>query len=317
MNLAKHSTGVTRQDSPQLSTMVVEATAIKTGRTRTGTVTHLQSTKLVDGQIVHLEPRKTSQDAISEVVAGKAMVEEDIIRDLSNLSIQSSSNFAISGGAGVNTASQHFLGGSSLEELQRIDSPPEASTKPPSLDGKSITSGTTFALDEKESLRPDDSASVKAAEDDDTFSGRGSVVAGSRIGSEAAARAYRSQVSDVHDKRAIPIVSELFDVENVIPRSSSELKVNGTTNGKQPRAPAASEADGFGLFYKQSPDDQLLEALESSSNRVFLLRLEQQVIQFVKDSKYALLFVLQIVFCTLLIVLQGAIYGLTTMQFLL
>ncbi|KAJ8106583.1 hypothetical protein ONZ43_g7020 [Nemania bipapillata] len=54
---------------------------------------------------------------------------------------------------------------------QRADSNSEMGTKAPSLDGKSITSGTTFALDEKESLRPDDSASVKAAaEDDEAFS---------------------------------------------------------------------------------------------------------------------------------------------------
>jgi hypothetical protein len=81
----------------------------------------------------------------------------------------------------------------SEDPFHRTDSGSELGTKPPSLDGKSITSGTTFALDEKESLRPDDSASVKAAEDDDTFSGMGSIVAGSRIGSEAAGRAYRAQ----------------------------------------------------------------------------------------------------------------------------
>jgi hypothetical protein len=79
-----------------------------------------------------------------------------------------------------------FGEGSTEYPFQRTDS--DAGTKPPSLDGKSITSGTTFALDEKESLRPDDSASVKAAEDDDTCSGRGSIVAGSRIGSEAAGK---------------------------------------------------------------------------------------------------------------------------------
>merc|ERR1712000_75885 len=74
--------------------------------------------------------------------------------------------------------------------FHRTDSGSELGTKPPSLDGKSITSGTTFALDEKESLRPDDSASVKAAaEDDDTFSIRGSHFAGSRVGSDLAARA--------------------------------------------------------------------------------------------------------------------------------
>ena len=91
---------------------------------------------------------------------------------------------------GSGTASSESTGifgnGSPQEMFGRADSMSDLGTKPPSLDGKSITSGTTFALDEKESLRPDDSASVKAAEDDDTFSGRGSIVAGSRIGSEAA-----------------------------------------------------------------------------------------------------------------------------------
>lgn len=91
---------------------------------------------------------------------------------------------------GSGTASSESTGifgnGSPHEMFGRADSLSDLGTKPPSLDGKSITSGTTFALDEKESLRPDDSASVKAAEDDDTFSGRGSIVAGSRIGSEAA-----------------------------------------------------------------------------------------------------------------------------------
>jgi hypothetical protein len=81
-----------------------------------------------------------------------------------------------------------FGDGSPDDPFQRADSGSDLGTKPPSLDGKSITSGTTFALDEKESLRPDDSASVKAAEDDDAFSGRGSIVAGSRIGSEAAGK---------------------------------------------------------------------------------------------------------------------------------
>lgn len=93
---------------------------------------------------------------------------------------------------GSGTASSESTGifdnGSPQEMFGRADSMSDLGTKPPSLDGKSITSGTTFALDEKESLRPDDSASVKAAEDDDTFSGRGSIVAGSRIGSEAAGK---------------------------------------------------------------------------------------------------------------------------------
>lgn len=92
-----------------------------------------------------------------------------------------------------------FGDGSPDDPFLRTDSGSDVETKPPSLDGKSITSGTTFALDEKESLRPDDSASVKAAEDDDTFSGRGSIVAGSRIGSEAAGKTSLSSTRSSAD----------------------------------------------------------------------------------------------------------------------
>ena len=44
-----------------------------------------------------------------------------------------------------------------------------SSTKQQSFDTKSMASVTTFAMDEKESIRPDDSASVRAAEDDEAF----------------------------------------------------------------------------------------------------------------------------------------------------
>lgn len=151
------------------------------------------------------------------------------------------------------------------------------------MDGKSITSGTTFALDEKESLRPDDSASVKAAEDDDAFSGRGSIVAGSRIGSEAAARAYRAQVYETSDRRAIAPTSEPQGV--LTPQSSSSgQQIMGESHSKPLVGPSVS-GEGFGLFYKQTPDEKLLEALDSPKDRIFLLRLEQTLIAFVRDSK--------------------------------
>jgi hypothetical protein len=163
--------------------------------------------------------------------------------------------------------------------FQRTDSGSELGTKPPSLDGKSITSGTTFALDEKESLRPDDSASVKAAEDDDTFSGLG---VGSRIGSEAAARAYRAQTYELSDRRTAPN-SEAQGI--LTPQSgSSGQQVLSEANAKSHVGPSIT-VEGFSMFYKQGPDDKLLEALESPKDRIFLLRLEQELITFVKDSK--------------------------------
>ncbi|OBT56597.1 hypothetical protein VE04_03140 [Pseudogymnoascus sp. 24MN13] len=178
-----------------------------------------------------------------------------------------------------------FGEGSAEYPFQRTDSGSDAGTKPPSLDGKSITSGTTFALDEKESLRPDDSASVKAAEDDDTCSGRGSIVAGSRIGSEAAARAYRAQTHEIADRRAVLPVLESRAQGIMTPQSGSSGPPVAGDLSLKPLASPVVAAEGFNLFYKHTPDEKLIEALESPKDRIFLLRLEQDVIEFVKDSK--------------------------------
>ncbi|KAF5590432.1 R3H domain protein [Fusarium subglutinans] len=168
---------------------------------------------------------------------------------------------------------------SGSDDSQRADSSSELGTKPPSLDGKSITSGTTFALDEKESLRPDDSASVKAAaEDDDAFSVRGSLVAGSRMGSEVAARARMLHLGDIPERR-IPQPFPGTAAQGVLtPQSSSSEQPPGAPMG----TPGSSDA--LGVIYRQAPDDKLLEAMASPKDRLFLLRLEKQVIDFVQDS---------------------------------
>ncbi|KAF9771397.1 hypothetical protein IL306_010963 [Fusarium sp. DS 682] len=168
---------------------------------------------------------------------------------------------------------------SGSDDSQRADSSSELGTKPPSLDGKSITSGTTFALDEKESLRPDDSASVKAAaEDDDAFSVRGSLVAGSRMGSEVAGRARMMHLGDIPERR-LPQQAPGAAAQGVLtPQSSSSEQPPGAPLG----APGSSDA--LGVIYRQAPDDKLLEAMASPKDRLFLLRLEKQVIDFVQDS---------------------------------
>jgi hypothetical protein len=140
------------------------------------------------------------------------------------------------------------------------------------LDGKSITSGTTFALDEKESLRPDDSASVKAAEDDDTFSGRGSIVAGSRIGSEAAARAYRAEFYEAPVRRSMQPMPERQNQGIITPQSGSSGQQTTDDGKPKPLMGLPGTPDAFNLFYRQTPDDKLLEALESPKDRIFLLR---------------------------------------------
>ncbi|OTA87027.1 hypothetical protein M434DRAFT_35560 [Hypoxylon sp. CO27-5] len=167
---------------------------------------------------------------------------------------------------------------------QRADSNSEMGTKAPSLDGKSITSGTTFALDEKESLRPDDSASVKAsAEDDEAFSVRGSLIANSRMGSEVA-RIHRLRIGDMPERRIVQILPESQDQGIATPQSGvssqqppvEQPQTLGIVNGS---------SDAFTSMYGQNPDEKLLEAMQSPKDRIFLLRLEQDVINFVQSSK--------------------------------
>ena len=163
-----------------------------------------------------------------------------------------------------------------------------SSTKPASSDSRSATSGVTYAMDERESLRPDDSASTKAAEDEDSNSGPASGAPSSRVGSEAGGRAFQDQYYEIGRigpgshriqpayRRGIPGIAE-----EASPPAFAPLDPIST-------API-NTADAF--ISKPSlyppvckPDEKLLEALESSKDRLFLMRLEQEVITFVKNS---------------------------------
>ncbi|KAF6839093.1 r3h domain-containing protein [Colletotrichum plurivorum] len=170
------------------------------------------------------------------------------------------------------------------DDSQRADSCSELGTKPPSLDGKSITSGTTFALDEKESLRPDDSASVKAAaaEDDDAFSFRGPNLPNSRMGSDIAARARGIiQLGDMPDRRLAQPISGSLSQGMITPQSASSDQQQPSTNALSANLPDAA----MNTIYGQAPDEKLLEAMASPKDRLFLLRLEAELIKFVLNSK--------------------------------
>ncbi|TQW00695.1 hypothetical protein V2A60_001751 [Cordyceps javanica] len=171
----------------------------------------------------------------------------------------------------LDSASSNAAATDKLPTIQRIDSNSDSGTKPPSLDGKSITSGTTFALDEKESLRPDDSASVQAAAEDDDAA---SLVAGSRLGSEAAAR--------VRARPAIAVGSHAAGILTPQSTSSEQQVENGAAlqlNGE------AGTSDALNVIYRQAPDEKLIDALGTPRDRYFLLRLEKDVIDFVQNSK--------------------------------
>lgn len=179
---------------------------------------------------------------------------------------------------------------SAAEDSSTQLSSSDGSGKPPSIDGKSVASATTFALDEKESLRPDDSASLRAVEEEDITSPPDSVVADSRQGSDnGAARAFRDQLHEIavmntHSQRAAP--PGRFPA---IPTGPHMLyDPNQALNGGRPMSqpvgngiPAISGVPNL----PSAPDEKLIEALQSPRDRLFVVKIEQDFIDFIKDSR--------------------------------
>jgi hypothetical protein len=159
----------------------------------------------------------------------------------------------------------------------KTDCTSEFGAKASSMDGKSVASAN--ALDEKESLRPDDSASVMAAAEDDDTSIRGSIIAGSRVGSDLAYRARNLTLGDaiVPDRRPIaPAAMVAAGAGAMTPQSALSDQ----------RPPLATFAQGQdSVIYQQNPDDKLLDAMKSPRDRLFLIKLESQLIDFVTNSK--------------------------------
>ena len=166
----------------------------------------------------------------------------------------------------------------------------DGSGKPPSLDGKSVASATTFALDEKESLRPDDSASLRAVEEEDVISPPDSVVADSRQGSDnGAARAFRDQLHEIavmnpQPHRGVPPGRFPNMVNSPHTLYDPNLSPNGARPLSQPLSngiPPTNGSPGMPVI----PDEKLLEALQSPRDRLFVVKIEQDFIDFIKDSR--------------------------------
>ena len=168
-----------------------------------------------------------------------------------------------------------------------------SSTKPNSCDGKSTVSVATFALDEKESLRPDDSASVQAIEEEDLASGPATGAPNSRVGSEAGVRPFRDQYREISERmigRPMPGSSGVLPRVYVpgAPIPGAIAQAGEPVQPVQRPLPNSANAQNPSIPYglPQHPDEKLLEAMTSPKDRLFLLQLEQKIIAFVKDSKY-------------------------------
>lgn len=181
---------------------------------------------------------------------------------------------------------------SAAEDSSTQLSSSDGSGKPPSIDGKSVASATTFALDEKESLRPDDSASLRAVEEEDVASPPESVVNDSRQGSDnGAARAFRDQLHEIavmnpQSQRGVPPGR----FPNLPTGPHMLYDPNQAMNGGRPMSqPVGSGMPTGGVpSLPSAPDEKLIEALQSPRDRLFVVKIEQDFIDFIKDSRYVI-----------------------------
>lgn len=152
-------------------------------------------------------------------------------------------------------------------------------------DTKSVASRTTFTLDEKESLRPDDSASMQAGADDDSPSE--SVLAGAKAPSNPDMRAFRDQLYEIDRTENSGMLMQRGPAQVCLLRSSASA---GDVVDNKAQQPPPSTGPPPGLVIP--PDEKLQEALASPKDRLFVLKVEQDLIDFITDSKCVVCFFL-------------------------
>ncbi|KAL5341711.1 hypothetical protein BJX70DRAFT_357740 [Aspergillus crustosus] len=185
----------------------------------------------------------------------------------------------------VRENNEYSLGGQRNRSLRREDSYEDdrthlsnSSTKPTSFDSKSMASVTTFAMDEKDSLRPDDSASVQAIDEEESLFGHASGAPNSLTGSESGARFRDFQRNRVPLQHPVSIFSDISQRADGAAIADSEAD-----------SYVVSNTDGFpGRFihgFPLEPDEKLLEAMKSPKDRLLILQLEEKVRTFIELSK--------------------------------
>ena len=152
-------------------------------------------------------------------------------------------------------------------------------------DDKSTESGPASAFDEKESLRPDDSASFKASDDEDAFNSSQPVSVKARQALDL--KDYSHQVSQMTALNGACQSDETCEAWQPVTLSKVPSKVNAeeTCGSKQ-----VSQSVPIERFRNtQVPanlDEMLLQALQTPRDRVFILKLEQDIVRFIHNSRY-------------------------------
>lgn len=162
-----------------------------------------------------------------------------------------------------------------------------SSTKMTNFDSKSLASVTTFAMDEKDSVRPDDSASVQAIDDEESLSGPASGAPNSVTGSEAGGRGFRDQFRDgsaLRPRGILPVPGPLFN--GTSQRGVVAIPPDSVSNNFVVPANTGSLSGGSDLHgLPKDPDEKLLEAMKSPKDRLLILQLEEKIRDFIKDSE--------------------------------
>lgn len=163
-----------------------------------------------------------------------------------------------------------------------------SSTKMTNFDSKSLASVTTFAMDEKDSVRPDDSASVQAIDEEEFLSGPASGAPNSVTGSEAGGRTFRDHFlrdgNVMRPRGVLPVSGTLFSGGNQ--RSMMAISPDSVANNfvvpvNHGNLPDDQPLHGFPL----EPDEKLLEAMKSPKDRLLILQLEEKIRYFIQDSR--------------------------------
>jgi hypothetical protein len=167
-----------------------------------------------------------------------------------------------------------------------------SSTKGPSFDTKSMASATTFAMDEKESLRPDDSASVQAGDEEDHSSPHGSAVTTSQHNSDVGAAPVRVQLRDGYSGINIatrrPPVGPMQNPPRFgdfpLPLSTDASLLPNDEQRPDP-ADIARPQPPDDRSLSIVPDEKLLDAMGTPKDRLLLLQLEEMIIAFITQSQ--------------------------------
>lgn len=156
--------------------------------------------------------------------------------------------------------------------------------KPHSFDTKSLASVTTFAMDDKESIRPDDSASVRAVDDENPHSAlsrHSSFQHDSEALAQRSSRGFSSNVT-IPGRRfptlanpprfgTLPISPVLESQDVHMPKQNVQVM-----SLDDPREPV--------LTIPTQPDEKLIDALASAKERLALLQLEEKLINFLRSA---------------------------------